>query len=450
MSITLLAHTFSGGPVNATTTSGIDTTGATLLVAIGVGGDNPYAGTMSDSKGNTWIHASTPNNGGTCNLYYCNPTSVGSGHTFTITFNGGFPSIAVAAFSGVLPSSPLDQIHDATRSGTPNSPGSITPTQNNELVISGVMTNGGGTPSVSGGSLAVTDSQGLVGSTSYGVGLAYVVQTSAASVTPSWTSTGSTVVSTLVASFKALTTTTQNQTGVARITAPNVVKTQTGKSRVTVTTTRDQTGHADIRNTTPQDQLGKAYISIPAFQTLTGKANIFTGATQDQHGLARVTATNIVQSLVGISRLATEATKAQTGLARVTMTTSQTQSGVGNIFNTTTKTQAGLARFTKANILQTQSGTANIRGTTARAQSGVASVTNSVLKTITGKGRIAPPLYPWRIKEHQLTTSQFANRVTVLGAFTGTDGAELRSTADDTASQTALGRIVSAIIVHRQ
>lgn len=58
--------------------------------------------------------------------------------------------------------------------------------------------------------------------------------------------------------------------------------------------------------------------------------------------------------------------------------------------------------------------------------------------------------YPWRIQSRQRNSNQFANKVTVLGAFAGTNGAELRSTAENTANQAELGRVIEAIVVNRE
>ena len=102
MAWTLNAHTeanFSSGTTGGTS-SGIDTTGTTLLLVWimcyqGSGSNAPYpsgAGQFTDSKSNTWTmrqNFSCGANGGTQDfhlyLFECVSPTVGTGHTFTIT-----------------------------------------------------------------------------------------------------------------------------------------------------------------------------------------------------------------------------------------------------------------------------------------------------------------------------------------------------------------------------
>src|SRR6266536_1343851 len=85
---------------NSPTTTGIDTTGADLLVASVHEYAGGPAGTVSDSKGNTW-HALTPQGSGATTkitIFYAwgSGLSVGAGHTFSYTAAGVF---AVVSFS---------------------------------------------------------------------------------------------------------------------------------------------------------------------------------------------------------------------------------------------------------------------------------------------------------------------------------------------------------------
>src|SRR3990167_7216256 len=130
MAYALIASTAKTGSV---TTDAIDTTGANLIV-IGLAGDITDAPT--DSKGNTWSVLGQGDAGadGTIVLTYYsfNPT-VGSGHTFT--WGEDYGVIMVSAWSGAA-STPFDQENDAgTISGTSLAPGSVTPTQDNELLV---------------------------------------------------------------------------------------------------------------------------------------------------------------------------------------------------------------------------------------------------------------------------------------------------------------------------
>lgn len=122
----------SGGGGSSTTTAAINTTGADLLVAFW-DYDNPGVFTISDSKGNGWTNATEYSGGSSAGRFaYSKPSSVGTGHTATATFggSGGGATLWFAAFS-FSAASPFDQVIGAAAS----SPGSLTPNQNNSLLI---------------------------------------------------------------------------------------------------------------------------------------------------------------------------------------------------------------------------------------------------------------------------------------------------------------------------
>lgn len=181
-----IAGSSSSSPV---TTSPIDTTGATLLVvAVACGSTGPS--TITDSKGNQYLcmapvaYNSGPN---FVELYYCNNPIVGTGHTFTATsspLGRAFPSIGALAFSGVAESA-ADVFSWADAASVSSvQPGSVTPSANGELIITaahGWLATG---LSVDSGFTAFT-----AGSTAnnYALGLAYLIQTTAAPIDPTWT-----------------------------------------------------------------------------------------------------------------------------------------------------------------------------------------------------------------------------------------------------------------------
>lgn len=165
------------------TSAAINSTGANFLVALGSyfgGGSN----SIVDSKSNTW----TPGTLYTdtvvaARVYYCVPSSVGSGHT--VTFTGSLPSVGFAAFSNVN-ASPFDNEVGATGSSTSVAGGSITPSANGGLIIAGMCglcTTG-----------SIDSSFNLIGSfiddvvaQNVSLGMAYLIQTSAGAVNPTWT-----------------------------------------------------------------------------------------------------------------------------------------------------------------------------------------------------------------------------------------------------------------------
>lgn len=195
MSISLLSHTGSG---DGTTTPAIDTTGATLLVCSTSTDSSPAP---TDNMGNTWVLAVKSGNGGSFNnsnaIYYVENPTTSASHTFTP--QGSLPGFAVAAFSGTLTSSSLDQTN-STASST--SPGSITPGVDNELIITGEGGSASGTVTIDLGFTILEQYNGAGGAT-YGAGIAYLIQTTATAVNPTWTWTVFGGVCCTIASFKA-------------------------------------------------------------------------------------------------------------------------------------------------------------------------------------------------------------------------------------------------------
>ncbi len=133
MAILLVNHVGAGGPGTNVTTAAIDTTGATFLVVAVSNLTSVAAAAISDSKSNTWVPltAYALASHSRAQLIYCVTPTVGSGHTFTAT-TVGFPSIVAMAFVGVAATSPFDVENGTTNS---TSTGSITPTQDHELIV---------------------------------------------------------------------------------------------------------------------------------------------------------------------------------------------------------------------------------------------------------------------------------------------------------------------------
>lgn len=209
--IVLVAHTSQTG--NTPTTSAINTTGATLLIAgISMVG-NVNSETPTDSKGNTWhrINVETNGSSGYTTIWYAydhggSPLSVGSGET--VTGGANTYGITVEAFSGTQTTfDPLDaQNGAASVSGATGQAGSITPALNNELVVAYNGSDIGGTANTYtiGSGLTITDQLGFSSAVTYGQGLAYIVQTTAGAVNPTWSSSGSFTSGMVIASFKAI------------------------------------------------------------------------------------------------------------------------------------------------------------------------------------------------------------------------------------------------------
>lgn len=190
--IALVAHTYS----TSGTSAAVDTTGATLLIAVASTFVNPT--TVSDSKGNSWTALTLRGTGSAVQLFYAVNPTVGTGHTFT---DGGFNfgTVCYAAFSGVDAVSPYDTDTGGHAAGNVQ-PGSITPAANNELLVAGLCWYPSNTVSIDSG-FSITDQRDYTGN--MGSALAYLVQGAAAAVNPTWSASSSfTDAAAAMAAFK--------------------------------------------------------------------------------------------------------------------------------------------------------------------------------------------------------------------------------------------------------
>lgn len=190
------------------TSSAIDTTGATLLVAVDADYNFGTLGPISDSKGNTWIPRTTYGAGGPkVKIFYCENPTVGSGHTFTCS--GDSNGIAIIAVNGTTTSS----VYDKESGADATSPGSITPNEDNEILIAGMCAASGSGYSVDSGFTLQESRAYNAGDNTMGFGLAYLIQTTATAKNPVWTG-GATVTN--IASFKAVSSGGGGPTNVTR------------------------------------------------------------------------------------------------------------------------------------------------------------------------------------------------------------------------------------------
>ncbi len=205
MAYALIANTGAISLNNTSvTTPNIDTTGADFLVGFISSASDV---TPVDSKSNT-LNGLTVQTGafsGKIRLWWSRPTSVGSGHNWS--YNGGgaaeSPTICWAAFSGSV-ASPVDQQNGTSTPANPTvQPGSITPSENDCLVISaaGVYNETVGGPTVN-SPFTVTNGFAGVGNQAWGGSLAYSIQTTAAAANPTWTVGAGFSIISVIASFK--------------------------------------------------------------------------------------------------------------------------------------------------------------------------------------------------------------------------------------------------------
>jgi hypothetical protein len=180
-------------------TAAIDTRTADLLVAF-VAVQDGGEGTFSDSQSNTWTALTTQANTVDGRLYYVFNPAVNASHTFSC--NGIFPTVYVLAFSGAA-TSPFDQQNGtAIGSGTTIQPGSVTPTEDNELIVVGLATNGDITAAIDGG-FTIAQSRDNTG-TGFAGAIAYLIQTTATAANPQWSGFNNYATAN-IATFKAAT-----------------------------------------------------------------------------------------------------------------------------------------------------------------------------------------------------------------------------------------------------
>lgn len=205
MAFALVANTGSGSTTgNTFATAGINTTGANLLVAA-VGTYIGTGGVVTDSNGNTWNKLTVRGIGATIDftLWWSSPTTVGSGHTFTCTTTATYPSMCVQAWSGAA-ASPFDQENGAaTGAATSLATGSLTPSENNCLVVSGVCEGGADSDATVDSSMTRSDLVVWVSAQHVLSAMSYIVQTTAAAINPTWSWASTISAGVGIATFKA-------------------------------------------------------------------------------------------------------------------------------------------------------------------------------------------------------------------------------------------------------
>lgn len=171
------------------TTPPIDTTGANLLVMSMCMYLNP-AGSFSDSAGNTWLLAVNYSYGTAPNIvdqtiYYCINPITSTNHTFTITAPS-VSTIEVQAFN--YPGTILIDKNSGISNNTVVVPSlqvpAITPVRGNSLIITNCVNGSGPILSVDSGfqTTVIIPRGGLT----LGLGAAYLIQTAAQSISPTW------------------------------------------------------------------------------------------------------------------------------------------------------------------------------------------------------------------------------------------------------------------------
>jgi len=204
---TFIQHSTCGSTANGCTTPAANYTGANIYV-VGVSEYGTNKGTVSDSAGDIFYgpYLSPEGSAISALIYYApNVSATGqSVETFTYSSNGSYATVAVEGFSNVSPSSPLAQyqqneISTAATSITAGASG-ISPASNNQLLFTVVENNASTVAQTVNDSFTVTD-QRPGSSTSEGGGGAYLIQSAASSVNPTWSWTTNSAAAAAIESF---------------------------------------------------------------------------------------------------------------------------------------------------------------------------------------------------------------------------------------------------------
>lgn len=195
----------SGVTTGAVNFSSLDSTG---LIVLCVASYEVGSIGVTDSQSN--VYDSFPeeiNSGdGALQIFYKFNPSVSSSMTFEVTGANNYPSIVAMGFTGAV-TSPADQ--DAAgglnTGGTTVQPGSITPSEDNELIIAALCheNTGAGGISINSGFVDAPYQVAHDGAGHYGVAASYLIQTSAGAINPTFTSSASVALIADQVSFKA-------------------------------------------------------------------------------------------------------------------------------------------------------------------------------------------------------------------------------------------------------
>ncbi len=191
---------------NGFTTTAADFTGVDTIFVTLHEGSGTGAETLSSSPANTWNKLTTQTVFGSISstIYYALAASVNNAMTFSITGTGTFPSISAMGFSGGAASAAFDAENGSTQgfSSTVQT-GAVSPAVNDEVVVSGLGWQASATPSIdSSFTLPAAATWIPSGFGSNSVTQAYIIQTTAGSVNPTWTVSFNSTLTACIACFK--------------------------------------------------------------------------------------------------------------------------------------------------------------------------------------------------------------------------------------------------------
>lgn len=174
--------------INGGATAAMDTTGDDLII---VAVSRFAAGTLSDSQSNTWTQIGTTDDAGdpALEIWFCDNPTVNTAHTFTYSGSSTYPSVQAVSYTGTNPIA-VDATNGTTNTGTSVTIGSATPANDNSLVFSAQGTNIGETASVN-SSMTIRQNNAWSSGNQMGLAVADIIQTTAGSIGPQWSSASS-------------------------------------------------------------------------------------------------------------------------------------------------------------------------------------------------------------------------------------------------------------------
>jgi hypothetical protein len=196
----------TGNSASRIVTQNIDTTTADfIVVALMYYNTQPATNSLIDSKSNTWQPLSVygASSRSYVRLYYSYNPTVGTNHNFSTGTENDIKSICVAAFKGLSITSNV-YYTDTDKGNTSDSsltinPGSITPSDNKVLLISAWV--GGDTldnnPTIDSNFIRIINT-----STNIDSAIAYFITSNKNPVSPIWTSTNDTKLTSSIAAFR--------------------------------------------------------------------------------------------------------------------------------------------------------------------------------------------------------------------------------------------------------
>ncbi len=205
--ITVLRHRCDSGSSSAATTMAVDMTGATGIVLAITSFQGVASPTPSDSSMNTWTASATAENAANekISMWYVANPSTSAMQTFSVSGVTTFPVVCVVGFSHSKLTAPLDQTStNTTGADTTLDTGSVTPSEDNEILLVGLAygPTTGTTVSIDSGFNTPPDNVDYSPGNNFGGAISFLVQSTAGALNPTWTWTAAEKASTAIITLK--------------------------------------------------------------------------------------------------------------------------------------------------------------------------------------------------------------------------------------------------------